>query len=442
MLSGRIWMFNFFYWFTVTNLLNVHSLQPTDITYNFSCWLGLHKEDRTSQEEARSVTQCFINNTRHDKEFASNLTEETPDHLDNFKYMVKIINISQHAVNKSENCDKIFDIFNNFKFNEAFCQTYEELEECDFVVCSTAKFHNILIFRYNDTVCNNTFGLSVSDAQRIWEQFYMLNEIKYIGDICGNSTEYCSVEIFVSANNCDTQTITFLHLPIALSSKYEYTYFGIPIQQVGGTTGIVILSSIYVIGLILNCILVRIFIRHQEMRKDCKLIIINIAIADMLNLVLHSPPIDIFLVNSIHSPLSVTYVFYMVIGLNIYSVMMFSCHMYLTALPVNNRRNSGCKVLRRYSPHAHALTSAILACVAPVPLISVIEEYYTVSLYVLITYCAVPLCCSTLFSVGTSLQLGLCVQSIHCGSSGHETLRNSRARSANTLVALIVVSAG
>jgi hypothetical protein len=97
--------------------------------------------------------------------------------------------------------------------------------------------------------------------------------------------------------------------------------------------------------------------------------------------------------------------------------------------------------LRRYSPHAHALTAALLACVAPIPLISVIEEYYTVSLYVLITYCAVPLCCSTLFSVGTSLKLGLCVQNIHCGSAGHETQRTSRSRSANTLVSLIVVSA-
>jgi hypothetical protein len=218
-------------------------------------------------------------------------------------------------------------------------------------------------------------------------------------------------------------------------------YFGIPFSEVGGISGFVILSSIYITGLVLNCILIRIFIRHEEMLKDSKLIIINIATADMLNLVLHSPPIDMFLVNSIHSPLSVTYVFYMIVGLNIYSVMMFSCHIYLTVLPVKNRRNSGYSFLRRYSPHAHALTAVLVACVVPLPLISVIEEYYSVSLYVLVAYCAVPLCGSTLFSVGTSLQLGSCVQSVHCGSNDHEALRGPRSNNANTLVALIVVSA-
>jgi hypothetical protein len=171
------------------------------------------------------------------------------------------------------------------------------------------------------------------------------------------------------------------------------------------------------------------------------LIIVNIAVADILNLILHNPPIDVFLVESIHSPLSVTYVFYVILGLNIYSVMMFSCHVYLTVLPLKNRRNSGWKTLRRYSPHAHAIMACMLACVAPVPLISVLEEYYAVSLYVLVSYCAVPLCFSTLFSVGTSLQLGSCVQNVHCGSSDHEAEGSHRSRNANTLVALIVVTA-
>jgi hypothetical protein len=252
------------------------------------------------------------------------------------------------------------------------------------------------------------------------------------------------VKTFVDIDNCDLhfdRQTEINYLPTALESKGDDTYFGIPAKQVGGTAGVVLLSSIYVTGFILNCILIRIFIRHEDMRKDSKLIIINIAVADILNLILHNPPIDIFLVESIHSPLSVTYVFYMIVGLNIYSVMIFSCHVYLTVLPVNNRRNSDWKVLRRYSPHAHAIIASLLACVAPVPIISVLEEYYAVSLYVLVSYCAVPLCLSTLFSVGTSLQLGSCVQNVHCGSSDHETDRSYRSRNANTLVALIVVTA-
>jgi hypothetical protein len=397
-------------------------------------------------DEAKRVAQCLINNAeQYDKGSSTNETEDkVSDSLEIVKCLVRVIKMGHHDVAKTESNG----LTHSSELDTNSVQSYEELNECECFVCLVAKFHDVLIFRCNNTGCNDTCRLIVADdAQKIGEQF--ITDFEHIRDIlmCVNVTGfsiYRWVKTFLDVSNCDTVTdkqTEFEYLPTALRSKRDDTYFGIPIKEAGGIPGIVILLSIYVAGFILNCILIRIFIRHEEMRKDSKLIIINIAVSDILNLILHNPPIDIFLVNSIHSPLSVTYVFYVIIGLNIYSVMMFSCHIYLTVLPVNNRRNSGWKILRRYSPHAHALTASLLACVAPVPLISVMEEYYTVSLYVLVTYCAVPLCISTLFSVGTSLQLGSCVQNVHCGSSGHEAQRNCRSRSANTLVALIVVSA-
>jgi hypothetical protein len=332
----------------------------------------------------------------------------------------------------------------SFELDTSSVHAYEDPNECECVICSLAKCNDIIIFRFNNTGCNDTCGLIEAEAQKITGEKFNA-DLKHI--ICLNATRYVIhrwVKTFVDIDNCDLdfdRQTEINYLPTALESKEDDTYFGIPAKQVGGTVGVVLLSSIYVSGFILNCILIRIFIRHEEMRKDSKLIIINIAVADILNLILHNPPIDIFLVESIHSPLSVTYVFYVIVGLNIYSVMIFSCHVYLTVHPVNNRRNSDWKVLRRYSPHAHAIIASLLACVAPVPIISVLEEYYAVSLYVLVSYCAVPLCFSTLFSVGTSLQLGSCVQNVHCGSSDHETDRGYRSRNANTLVALIVVTA-
>jgi hypothetical protein len=445
-------MFNFFTQLLVMALPEVDSIQSINITCNLTtindtCSVDLQKSDRHAlHEEAMRIARCFTNNS---EQFVGHLTtnmteDEATSHLENFKCLLRTIKMGQDEVGKVGNADEVLDVFHN---SNPY-RTHEELGECGCVVCLVAKFHDISLLRYNNTRCNDVSSCSVTEVLTIGEQ--LLHELKYIRDImmCGNMTDclrHCWVRTFMGVNNRDThfntQTIMFPHFLTAFKSKDEDTYFGIPVQQVGGISGVITLSSIYITGLVLNCILVRIFIRHEEMRKDSKLIIINIAIADMLNLILHSPPIDIFLVNSIHSPLSVTYVFYMVIGLNIYSVMMFSCHVYLTVLPVNNRRNPNCKALKRYGAHAHVLTASLLACVAPVPLISVIEEYYTVSFYVLITYCVAPLCCSTLFSVGTSLYLGLCVQSVHCGSTGHETLRSSRSRSANTLVALIVVSA-
>lgn len=404
------------------------------------------QEERALGEKARTVSLCLINNTQNfDVGNDSNLTDGT---VADVKCLVSVLQLDETEGGEPKTKAKLQEHLHSNELEEGFFQTYEDLKKYSCVVCYVADFRDILTFRCNNTHCDVRYRNNESDAQRICEKFCQKSKYDRYVKSCANATEFLRhscVKIFLGVNNCDIrlnkQTVVFPFVPTALKSKGEDGYFGIPFRQVGGTSGFVVLSFVYVTALVLNCILIRIFIRHEEMRKDSKLIIINIAVADMLNLVLHSPPIDTFLVNSVHSPLSVTYVFYTIVGLIIYSVMMFSCHIYLTVLPGRNRRSAGYRGLKRYSPHAHALTAALLACLVPVPLICVIEEYYTVSLYVLVAYCAVPLCCSTLFSVGTSLQLGSCVQSVHCGSSDHEALRGPRSNSANTLVALIVVSA-
>ena len=441
----------YFFWFLVIFVTSANS-HSANITYKFTTTGDLCSPDLQQQEEialdeeARIALLGLINNIQHfDARNDSNETDGTEVEV---KCLVSFLQLDQTEVGRPDNKAKVQGSSHSNELEENFSQTYEGLKKCSCLVCFVADIRDILTFRCNDTHSDDKYRYDESDAQRICEK------------VCGNSkydrhikyfayaTEffrYNCFKIFLSVNNGDRrlnkQTRIFSFVPTALKSKGEDGFFGIPFRQVGGTSGLVVLLFIYVTGLVLNCILIRIFIRHEEMRKDSKLIIINIAVADMLNLVLHSPPIDTFLVNSVHSPLSVTYVFYMVVGLNIYSVMMFSCYIYLTVLPVRNRRNSGYSGTKRYSPHAHALTAAVLACLVPIPLIYCIEEYYTVSLYVLVAYCVVPLCCSTLFSVGTSLQLGSCVQSVHCGSSDHDALRGPRSNSANTLVALIVVSA-
>jgi hypothetical protein len=440
-----------FLWFLVVVVTSANS-QLANITCKFTptgdlCCPDLQQQDDVALvEEARIVSRCLINNTQHFD--ARNKSNETDGTVADVICLVSVLQLDQTEGGKPENEAKLQGSLQNNELNESLFQTYESLKKCSCVVCSVADLRDVLTFRCNDTHCGDKYRYNESDAQKICEKVCgKSKDDRYIKS-CANVTEclrHGCVRISIGVNNCEERlkehTGVLPFIPTALKSKVEDDYFGIPLRQVGGTSGFVILCFIYVTGLVLNCILIRIFVRHEEMRKDSKLIIINIAVADMLNLLLHSPPIDIFLVNSVHSPLSVTYVFYMIVGLNIYSVMMFSCHIYLTVLPARNRRNSGYSILRSYSPHAHALTAALLACLVPLPLISIIEEYYTVSLYVLVAYCAVPLCYATLFSVGTSLQLGSCVQSIQCGSSDNEALRGPRSNSANTLVALIVVSA-
>lgn len=426
--------------------------QSANITCKFTttgdpCCPNLEQQEELALgEEARIVSLCLIDNTQHfDARDDSNETDGT---VADVKCLVSVLQLDQTEVGTPENKTKLQGRFDNKELDESSFQAYEGWSKCSCFVCFVADIRDILTFRCNNTQCDDKNRFHKSDVQKNCEKVCEKSKYNTYIKSCANATVYLrhgQVKIFLGVNNCDIRlnqdTSVFPFVPTALKSKGEDGYFGIPLRQVGGISGFVVLSFIYVTGLVLNCILIRIFIRHDEMRKDSKLILINIAVADMLNLVLHSPPIDTFLVNSVHSPLSVTYVFYMIVGLSIYSVMMFSCHIYITVLPVRNRRNSGNSGLRRYGPHAHALTAALLACLVPLPLISVIEEYYTVSLYVLVAYCAVPLCCSTMFSVGTSLQLGSCVQSVHCGSSDHKALRGTRSNSANTLVALIVVSA-
>jgi hypothetical protein len=437
-----------FIWFLVMVVTSANS-QSTNITCKFKitgdlCCPHLQQQDGLALgEEARIVSVCLVNITQQ-----FDAANETDGAVADVGCLVCVKQPDQPEFDKLENKTKLQGCLQNYELDERFVQTSEDLNNCSCVVCFVSDFRVILIFRCNSTHCDDQNRFNDHDAQIICEKIFDESKYNRCMKCCVTETEYLRrswVKMFLDANNCDIRSNNHIRLlpftPRALTSKVEDGYFGIPFRQVGGISGFVILSFIYVTGLVLNCILIRIFIRHEEMRKDSKLIIINIAVADMLNLVLHSPPIDTFLVNSVHSTLSVTYVFYMIVGLSIYSVMMFSCHIYLTVLPVKNRRNSGYSCLRRYSPHAHALIAVLLACLVPIPLISFVEEYYRQSLYVLIAYCAVPLCCSTLFSVGTSLKLGSCVQSVQCGSSDNEAMRGQRSNSANTLVALIVVSA-
>jgi hypothetical protein len=433
-----------FLWFLVMVVTSANS-QSTNITCKFTttgdlCCPDLQQQDGVALgEKTRILSLRLVNSTT-----GFDASNETVGAVADVNCLV----CDKPEVDKLENKTKLQGRLQYYELDERFVHTCEDLNKCSFVVCFVVDSRVILTLRYSNTQCGDQYRFNDHDAQRICEKVCDGSKHDKYVECCVNATECLRrgwAKIFPDTNNCDIRSNdhknVFPFTPRALTSKVEDGYFGIPFREVGGIPGFVVLSFIYVTGLVLNCILIRIFIRHEEMRKNSKLIIINIAVADMLNLVLHSPPIDTFLVNSIHSPLSVTYVFYMIVGLSIYSVMMFSCHIYLTVLPVKNRRNSGYNSLRRYSPHAHALIAVLLACLVPIPLISFIEEYYRVSLYVLIAYCAVPLCCSTLFSVGTSLKLGSCVQSVQCGSSDNEALRGPRSNSANTLVALIVVSA-
>ena len=414
-------MSEYFLWFflIVVTSANSHS---TNITYKFTttgdlCCPGTQQQEEVAlDEKGRIALLGLINNTKHfDARNDSNGTDGTEVEV---KCFVSVLQLDQTEVGRPDNKAKVQGRSHSNEIEKGFSQTYEGLIKCSCLVCFVADIRDILTFRCKDTHSDDKYRYDESDAQRICEK------------VCENSKYDRQIK-----------SCAYAFVPTAPISKVEDGYLGNVFRQFGGTSVFVILFSIFVMGFFLNCILIRIFRRHEKMRKDSKLIIINIAVADMLSLFLYSPPIYNFLVNFIHSPLSVTYVFYMIVGLNIYSVMMFSCYIYLTELPNRNRRNSGYSGTKRYSPHAHALTAAFLACLVPIPLISCIEDYYTVSLYVLVAYCVVPLCCSALFSVGASLQLGSCVQSVHCESSDDDALRGPWSNSAKTSVALIVVSA-
>jgi hypothetical protein len=426
--------------------------QSANITCKFTntgdlCCPDLQQQEEIALDvESRIALLCLINNTQHSD--AINNNNETDGTEVDVKCLVSVLQLDQNEVGRPENKDKSLGPSHSNELEEGSFQTSEGLNKCSCLVCLVADIRDILTFRCNDIHSADRYRYDESEAQKICEQFSENSKFDRCIKTCAYVTEvlkHSCFKIFLSVNNSDVplneHTRIFPFVPTAMKSTGGDGFFGIPFRQVGGTPGLTVLLFIYVTGIVLNCILFRIFIRHEEMRKDSKLIIINIAVADVLNLVLHNPPIDIFMVNSVHTPLSVTYVFYMIVGLNIYSVMMFSSYIYLTALPVRNPCKSGYSDTKRYSPLAHALTAAILASVVPIPLVTCIEEYYTASLYVLVAYCAMPLCCSTLFSVGTSLQLGSCVQRVHSESSDKEALIGTRSNSANTSVALIIVSA-
>jgi hypothetical protein len=85
-------------------------------------------------------------------------------------------------------------------------QTHEEVNECDCIVCSVARYCDVLIFRYSNTGTNDIYELIEADAKKTGEQFII--DLKHISDIfmCVNVTDYLIhpwVKRFVDINNCD-----------------------------------------------------------------------------------------------------------------------------------------------------------------------------------------------------------------------------------------------
>jgi hypothetical protein len=446
-----------FLWFLVMVVTSAN-MQSANITYNSTttgdkyCPLYQQQDVPAFQDGPRFIAFCDVKNKQQNGagDFNNEAEVTGSDWSEKVICLVSVLNIYQPESDKPENKGQLElqGYLHKCEVRELFSLEYEDLKKHSIFVSLVANFRDILVYRYSEPSCDEKHGYNGVEPHRMCVKLFDELEDGQYFRTCVNVTENLRnscVRIHLNINNCNISSNTgktIFPLTLAAETLKWKRIFCRSFFRIGfAIFALPVLKCIYMIGLILNCSLIRIFVNKNEMRKDCTLIIINIAIGVILKLVLHSPPTDNFLMNSIHSPPSDIYIFYMIVGLNIYSVMMFSCHNYLTLLPVKNRRNSGCSVLRRYSPHAHALTAAVLACLVPVPLISVLTEDSAVSLYVLIAYCAVPLCYSALFSVGTCLRLGSYVQSVHCGSSDHETLRGSRSKSANTLVALIVVSA-
>jgi len=216
---------------------------------------------------------------------------------------------------------------------------------------------------------------------------------------------------------------------------------------------LVLHGALFVVGFVGNCILFLIFARHREMLSASNVIILNLAIGDTLSLI--SNIIVSFMFNLSDSMLvgflvclSITLFIPLSTGVCVYSVTMLALQRYVALLSMG--KDQGCRLLRRYSTVLFICAIWILAAASAVPRFletEFHEDYCAVQLtefstvFDVVVYCVIPLIATTALSTVTSRKMRHSVHKMPGEVVGQKKVRNARTRSANILIALIVVFA-
>ena len=343
-------------------------------------------------DEARRTVQCLVDIDRQQKDYSEEFARQRlKKRMRLFKCLVH--DIHKH-LNSADQSSLIVELFGNWS------STDFPVYNC--VLCLVAQFHGTIT------------------RDELWKKFQFffveLREVEYIRKSL-NVTEATMnpwVHQFLNLENWDNFWKTETSELLGTYGTYVYggraqhsVIFDSMVKDMysrsGGIPGVVAVGTVFVLGLIWNCVLLKILVMHVETRD---LLLVNLAVSNILNLVLNNFVVQ-FLGPSIYDLYTSLYLCLVFVGLNIYSVAMYSIHGFISV----QVEGPLCDFYKLYGARLLSLVSWLIACVAPARLLLFKVDVRSGHVYMLMIYVFIPLSCSVILAHAktrtTSISRGL-----------------------------------
>jgi len=428
------------------NLTHIHTLCELDF---------LNRSPESIEEEVKRTSQCLIKEPPLDSN-----DDDSSEEI--FRCLATDIQRTLQCTERGTSLDMhIMNLFFDGNLDNELNSTHLYHHEC--ILCFLAQFHVIMelytaALNFDKIRCDS-FG-SQSLNITLWDELTQavqafLAELNYLKEI----RPYFKVE------NASTSSPSWFENYIDVENwvnfefnvrTYIMTLSDNPGSEFGYEVTVVLLvlhGALFLVGFVGNSILFLIFARHREMLSASNIIILNLAIGDTLSLV--SNIIVSYMFNLSDSMLvgflvclSITLFIPLSTGVCVYSVTMLAIQRYVALVSMG--KNQGCRLFKRYSSAIFISTIWILAAASAVPRFletEFHEDYCAVQLtefstvFNVVVYCVVPLLATTALSTVTSKKMRHSVNKMPGEVVGQQRVRNARTRSANILIALIVVFA-
>jgi len=223
----------------------------------------------------------------------------------------------------------------------------------------------------------------------------------------------------------------------------------------------VVQGIIFLIGFVGNGLMIIIFVRNREIRTATNMMLLNLAIGDMLNLIVNIPAFYTYTVSTrwrfgLHLCIAYRFLRQVGIGVSIYSIVALSVQRFIAVSQFHIFRCHGCQIPRNLTSVLIISFVWLAGCMIAVPhtldagiyedncyAASSQNEYYakTITLIDLLLFCVIPLSSITASSVAAAYHLRKSIQKLPGEMLGLQPVIQARAVSSNVLIALAIVSA-
>ncbi|PSN55717.1 hypothetical protein C0J52_09004 [Blattella germanica] len=221
-----------------------------------------------------------------------------------------------------------------------------------------------------------------------------------------------------------------------------------------------ILGIIFILGFLSNVLLLIIFVKEEEMRRGPNSMVLNLAVADLFNLIVNIPVFYLYFMSEmwdLGTHACILYRFMSQLGrlVSVYSVVAISMQKFL-ALRSYLFIHIKWSLLRKLNNQITIIVSVwLMACLFAVPeankagvygkqcLTAARDDTYFhkwYSIYVLFCLCIVPGILITTTSVMSAIRIQESIRQIPGEGIGHDRRKRARQVSSNILIALGVVS--